>query len=87
MSKSLFERTNIKGLIWEKWNSNLFHILTCTYFLKKMQEFEFLIFLIDTVKYFKSYDPKQESKQFIYWDTNNFYGYAMSKFLPKSEFR
>ena len=43
--------------------------------------------LIDTVKYLKSYDPKQESKQFIYLDTNNFYGYAMSKFLPKSEFR
>ena len=35
-------------------------------------------------KYLKSYDPKQESKHIIYLDTNNFYGYAMSKFLPTS---
>ena len=33
-------------------------------------------------KYLKSYDPKQESKQIIYLDTNNLYGYAMSKFFP-----
>ena len=33
-------------------------------------------------KYLKSYDPKQQSKHIIYLDTNNFYGYAMSKFLP-----
>ena len=37
-------------------------------------------------KYLKSYDPKQESKHSIYLDTNNFYGYGMSKFLPKSGF-
>ena len=35
-------------------------------------------------KYLKSYDPKQESKHFIYLDANNLYGYAMSKFLPIS---
>ena len=33
-------------------------------------------------KYLKSYDPKQESKHTIYFDINNLYGSAMSKFLP-----
>ena len=37
-------------------------------------------------KYFKSYDPKQESKH-IYLDTNNLHGYAISKFLPTSVFK
>ena len=32
--------------------------------------------------YLKSYYPKQESKHIIYLDANNFYGFAMSKFLP-----
>ena len=36
-------------------------------------------------KYLKSYDPKQESKYFIYLDASNLYGYAMSKFLPTNE--
>ena len=30
---------------------------------------------------------KQESKYLIYLDTNNLYGYAMSKFLPTSGFK
>ena len=38
-------------------------------------------------KYLKSQDPKQESKLVIYLDANNFYGYAMSKFLPASGFK
>ena len=38
-------------------------------------------------KYWKSYDPKQESKHVIYLDANNLYGYAMSKFLPTSRFK
>ena len=38
-------------------------------------------------KYLKSYDPKQESKHIIYLDTNNLYGYSMSKFLPTSGFK
>ena len=38
-------------------------------------------------KYLKSYDPKQESKNTIYLDANNLYGYAMSNFLPTSEFK
>ena len=29
-------------------------------------------------------NPKQESKKIIYFDVNNLYGYAMSKFLPSS---
>ena len=35
----------------------------------------------------KYYDSKQESKHIIYLDPNNFYGYAMSKFLPTSGFK
>ena len=35
----------------------------------------------------KSYDPKQESKYIIYLDANDLYGFAMSKFLPVSEFK
>ena len=38
-------------------------------------------------KYLKSFDSKQESKHFIYLDANNWYGYAMSKFLPTSGFK
>ena len=38
-------------------------------------------------KYLKSYEPKQESKHIIYLNANNFYGYAMSKFLQKSSFK
>ena len=38
-------------------------------------------------KYLKSYDPKQDSKHIIYLDVNNLYGYAMSKFLPISNFK
>ena len=38
-------------------------------------------------KYLKFYDPKQELKHIIYLDENNLYGYAMSKFLPTSEFK
>ena len=38
-------------------------------------------------KYLKSYDPKQESKYIIYLDANDLYGFAMSKFLPVSEFK
>ena len=38
----------------------------------------------DKNKNLKSYDPKEESKRITYLDTNNFYGYAMSKFLPTS---
>ena len=38
-------------------------------------------------KYLKSYDPKQESKHIILIDANNWYDYAMSKFLPTSGFK
>ena len=38
-------------------------------------------------RYLKSYGPKQESKLIIYFDANNLYGYAMSKFLPTSRFK
>ena len=38
-------------------------------------------------KYLKSYDPKQESNHVIYLYTNNFYGYAMLKFLRTDGFK
>ena len=38
-------------------------------------------------KYLKSFDPKQKSKHIIYLNTNNLYGYAMSKFLPTIGFK
>ena len=38
-------------------------------------------------KYLKSYDPKQESKHFVYVNANNLYGYVTSKFLPTSGFK
>ena len=52
---------------------------------------KFLLFLIDTkkptIKYLKSYDPKQESKHIMYLDANNSYGYKMSKFLSTNGFK
>ena len=38
-------------------------------------------------KYLKSYDLKQESRNMLYLDANNSYGYAMSKFLPTAIFK
>ena len=37
-------------------------------------------------KYLTSIDPKQRIKTNLIWLTNNFYGYTVSKFLPKSGF-
>ena len=34
----------------------------------------------------KFYDPKQESKHSIHLDTNDLYGYAISKFIPTNGF-
>ena len=36
-------------------------------------------YIKDNNKYLKSYDPKQESKNIIYFDANNLFGCAMSK--------
>ena len=38
-------------------------------------------------EYLKSYDPGKESKNIIYLDANDSYGYAMSKFLVTSGFK
>ena len=35
----------------------------------------------------KSYDQKQQSKHTIYLEANNLYGYAITKFLPRSELK
>ena len=37
--------------------------------------------------YLISYDPKQESKHITYLEPNYLFGYAMSKFLPASDFK
>ena len=63
---------------------------TCIVFAKSSRDGIFYIsnrYSNANNKYLKSYDPKQESKHVIYLDANNFYGYAMSKFLPKSRFK
>ena len=39
------------------------------------------------INYLNSYDPRQKFKHIVYLDTNNLYGYAMSKFLPTSGFK
>ena len=33
-------------------------------------------------KYMNNYDKNKESSYLVYLDTNNFYGYSMSKKLP-----
>ena len=38
-------------------------------------------------KYMDCYDSSEESKYIAYLDANNFYGWAMSKNLPYSEFK
>ena len=38
-------------------------------------------------KYMKCYDSSKESKFIIYLDANNLYGWAMSQYLPYSEFK
>ena len=37
-------------------------------------------------KYMKCYDNGKESKYIMHLDANNLYGYAMSQYLPYSEF-
>ena len=38
-------------------------------------------------KYIQSYDGKKQSKYITYHDANNLYGWAMSQYLPYSEFK
>ena len=38
-------------------------------------------------KYMKCYDSNEESKFIMYFDANNLYGWAMSQYLPYSEFK
>ena len=44
------------------------------------------IYIKSSNKHLNSYIPKQGSKH-IYLDTNNLYGYTMSKFLPTSWYK
>ena len=37
--------------------------------------------------YLKTYDSKQESKHIIYLEANSLYCYAMSRFVPASQFK
>ena len=38
-------------------------------------------------KYMKSYDNSKSSKYYMYLDINNLYDWAMSQYLPYSEFK
>ena len=38
-------------------------------------------------KYMKEYDEKAPSKYIMYLDANNLYGWAMSQYLPTSNFK
>ena len=38
-------------------------------------------------KYMKYYDSSEENKFIMYLDANNLYGWAMSQYLPYSEFQ
>ena len=38
-------------------------------------------------KYMNTYDFKQDSKYIMYYDANNLYGWAMSQYLPTSNFK
>ena len=85
------------GLSWEamlkikqKLNLNLFQILTCIYSLRKLQEVEFPIFLIDTAKptiNVQNLMNKNKNKKIISLEVNNLYSYVMSKFIPKIGFK
>ena len=64
-------------------------MLTCICSLKKVSGVD-LVFKRcskENNKYFKSYNPKQESKHAIYLDANNGYGYALSNFLTTGGFK
>ena len=68
---------------------NLLHVLTCTHSLKKVQEIQFHIILIDAtnpaIDIQNLLNQRQESKHTIYLDVNNLYSYAISEFLQTSE--
>ena len=38
-------------------------------------------------KYMKEYNEKASSKYIMYLDANNFYGWAMSQYLPTGNFK
>ena len=68
---------------------NLLHVLTCTHSLKKVQEIQFHIILIDAtnpaIDIQNLLNQRQESKHTIYLDVNNLYSYAIFEFLQTSE--
>ena len=86
MSKSLFEHTAVSwdailnndkngtGTYSRSWHV---HILWKRY--ERWSSYISHGYSKTSNRYLKSYDPKQESKQIIYLDTNNLHGYAMSK--------
>ena len=38
-------------------------------------------------KYMSDYDPNKQSKYIVYWDSNNLYAFALSKYLPINNFK
>ena len=63
---------------------SLFQILTCQKDTRVEISYISNRYSKGNSKQLKYYDSKEESKH-IYLDTNNLYGYAISKFLPTSE--
>ena len=81
----------IPCFIKRKLNLNLFQIQTYFFFCEKgMRGIVSCIskrYSQANDKYLKSYERKQELKHVCYLDSNNLYGYAMSKFLLINEFK
>ena len=61
----------------------------CLFFNKGMRDGVFLIkhTAKQNNKYWTSYDSNKPTKYILQLDKNNFFGYAMSKFLPTCEFK
>ena len=71
---------------------NLLQMQAFLYSFRRVSGATFITFIRDVVKpainvYSIPYDPKQEWRHIIYLVTNNFYGYAMSKFLQTGGFK
>ena len=93
MSKSLFERTSLKlgsNSQYDKSKSRLISDPDIYIFLEKVirdgVSFIFNRYSKAKNNYFKSYDPKQDSRH-IYLSENNYHGYETSKFFSSSGFK
>ena len=66
----------------------LFQILTCLYFLKKVQEVKFIIFLIDTAKpiiNIQNLMTQNKNQNIIYLEANNLYGLQCLNLIQQAD--